>query len=90
MATTNKSQRKKILKHIGNVGMAMLSFNLLTSPVSTVAPDEILGSEAGRKATKEAIDGALKMTKSHYSSELIVNSSRYCKGKIIRFKGNHA
>lgn len=64
METKNKSRKKRLLKHLGNVGMAMLSFSLLTSPVSAVEPNEILGSESGRQATKEAIDAALKMARS--------------------------
>lgn len=63
MANKNKSRSKKILKHLGNVGMAMVSLSLLTSPVSAVEPNEILGSEGGRQATKEAINGALKIAK---------------------------
>ena len=64
MANKNKSRRKKILKHLGNVGIAMVSLSLMTLPVSAVEPNEILGSEGGRQATKGAIDAALKMAKS--------------------------
>lgn len=64
MTTKNKSRRKRILKHLGNVAMAMVSLSLVISPISAVEPNEILGSEGGRQATKEALDAALKMAKS--------------------------
>ena len=64
MANKNKSRRKKNFKHLGSVSMVMVSFSLLTSPVSAVEPNELLVSEGVRQTAKRAIDAALKMTKS--------------------------
>lgn len=58
-----KSHRKKVLKHLGNVGIAIISFSLMTSPASAVDPTEVLGSEGSRKLAKEALNGALKLSK---------------------------
>jgi hypothetical protein len=63
-----KSNKEKILKHLGNVCMAVISLSLMTSPVSAVdtseAANQVIGSEGGKKVTKELIDNALKIAKS--------------------------
>lgn len=64
----NAGTKRKVLKHLANVCMAVISLSLMTSPVSAVDPSEaanqVIGSEGGRKATKAAIDSALKLAKS--------------------------
>lgn len=63
-----KKRRKRILKYLGNVCMALVSISLMTSPVRSVDPSEaanqVIGAEGGQKAAKEALDAALKMAKS--------------------------
>lgn len=65
-----KSNKKRILKHLGNVCMAIISLSLITSPVfaadfsNSEAASQVLGSEGSKKVTKEVIDAALKMAKS--------------------------
>ena len=63
-----KTNKEKILKHLGNVCMAFVSLCLITSPVSALDPvktsNQVIGSEGGTKATKAAIDTALTVAKS--------------------------
>lgn len=64
----NKTIRKRILNHFGNVGIATITFILMTPPSLAVDPAEaanqVIGTEGGKKAAKEALDAALKMAKS--------------------------
>jgi len=64
----NKNFKKKILKHLGNVSMAIFSISLITFPVSAMDSSEtasqVIGFESGQKATKEVFDAALKIAKS--------------------------
>ena len=64
----NKPLRKRILKHLGNVGMATVTFILMTPPALALDPAEtanqVIGTEGGKKAAKEALDAALKIAKS--------------------------
>jgi methylmalonyl-CoA mutase cobalamin-binding subunit len=63
-----QNRKKRILKHLRNVGMAIISVSLRTSPVSAVDPAEaagqVIGAEGGPKAAKEALNAALRMAKS--------------------------
>ena len=64
----NKNRKKRILNHLGNIGMAFITLTLMTSPSLAVDPTEAanqaIGAEGGRKAAKEALDAAIKMAKS--------------------------
>lgn len=59
---------KRILKHLGKISMALITVSLMTYPALAVDPAEaagqVLGSEGGRLAAKEAVNGALKFAKS--------------------------
>lgn len=63
-----QSNKKRILKHLGNVGMAALSFSLMAPSASAIDPGEAAGqvvaSEGGRAAAKAAMDSALKVARS--------------------------
>lgn len=63
-----KGKRKKLLKHIGNVGVAIISASLMTYPALAVDPaqaaGQVIGAEVGTKAAKEVLDTTLKMAKS--------------------------
>jgi len=65
--TEKQNRKKRILKHLGNVGMAIISVGLITSPTLAADPAEaasqVIGSEGGTKAAKQALDSALKMAK---------------------------
>ena len=69
MAKNKKPNRKKqILNHLGKVGMAIVTVCLMSSPALAVdhadAASQVIGTEGGKKVTKEALDAALKMAKS--------------------------
>jgi hypothetical protein len=61
-------QKKKVLKHLGNIGMAIISAIIMTSPASAVDPaqaaGQVIGAEVDTKAAKEALNTTLKMAKS--------------------------
>ena len=63
-----KNLKRRILKRLGNVGMAVVAFALATPSSSAIdsanAANEVIGSEGGQKITKEALDAALKMARS--------------------------
>lgn len=63
-----RKRTKQILKHLGKVGMALVTVSLMTSPALAIDPadaaGQVIGSEGGRLAAKEAINGALKFAKS--------------------------
>ena len=64
-----KNMKKRLLNHLGNVSMAVITLILMTSPsLAAVDPAEaankVIGTEGGKKASKEALDAALKMAKS--------------------------
>ena len=50
------TKKKRILKHLTNVGMAALSFTLIASPSTA--------TEGGRIAAKEVLNAALKVARS--------------------------
>ena len=60
--------KRKVLNHLGKVGMAVISLSLMTSPASPIdtseAASQVIGSEGGQKAAKEAIETVLKTSKS--------------------------
>ena len=61
-------QKKKVLKHVGNIGMAIISAIIMTSPASAVDPaqaaGQVIGAEVDTKAAKEALNTIVKMAKS--------------------------
>ena len=65
----NKHNRSnRILKHLGKIGMAVITVSLMTSPALAVdsaeAAGQVIGSEGGKLAAKEVVNGALKLAKS--------------------------
>ena len=66
---TNK-KKKKVLKHIGKVGMAIFYLTVMTSPMAFAAIDpseaveQVLGSEGAAEAGKAAMNSALKAANS--------------------------
>lgn len=56
--------KKKILKHLGKIGMALASFTLMTPQAISIdnveAANQVVASEGG----KEAINAVLKVSKS--------------------------
>jgi hypothetical protein len=64
-----KSRKKKILKHLGNVCMAVVWLTLMTSPISAAldpsdAASQVIGAEGGVKGSKAVLDAGMKLTKS--------------------------
>ena len=61
-----RNRKKRILKHLGNVGMAIVSVSLMTSPALAASLDpaetatQVVASEGG----KEALNAALKIARS--------------------------
>lgn len=69
MRDSGTKKRVRVLKHLVNVCIAVLSVGLMTSPISAAVDtsegaSKVIGSEGSVKATKVAIDVALKMSKS--------------------------
>jgi hypothetical protein len=64
------SKKKKVLKHIGKVGMAIFYLAVMTSPMafaaidSSEAAEQVLGSESAAEAGKAAMNSALKAANS--------------------------
>ena len=62
------SKKKKFLKHLGNVAMAAVSLSLITAPATAIEPtqaaEQVLATEGGREAAKEALNSALKVARS--------------------------
>ena len=63
-----QNRSKRILKHLGKISTALITVSLMTSPAlgidTTEAASQVIGSEGGRIAAKEAVNGALKFAKS--------------------------
>lgn len=61
--TKNKSKKKRVLKHLTNIGMAALSFTLMTSSATAIDPVKAAGqvgaTEGGRITAKEVLNAAL-------------------------------
>ena len=60
--------KKRISKHLWNVGLGLVSFALMTVPANASDPIELagksLGNEGGQVAAKEALNAALKVARS--------------------------
>ena len=63
-----KKNKKRVLKHLGKVAMAIIGLGLMSSTASAIDPVEAaslsVGSEGGKEAAKRALEGALKVAKS--------------------------
>lgn len=63
-----QSNRNRILKHLGRVGIAALSFSLMVPSTAAIDPTEaaeqVIASEGGRAAAKAALNSALKVARS--------------------------
>lgn len=66
--TKSKSKKKKFLKHLGNVAIAAVSLSLITTPATAIEPtqaaEQVLATEGGHAAAKEALNSALKVARS--------------------------
>lgn len=55
----NKNIKGRVLKHLGNVGMAIITVTLMTPSSlaidSTEAASQVIGAEGGKKLGKEAL-----------------------------------
>lgn len=61
-----RNRKKRILKYLGNVGMAIVSFTLMTSPAlaTSLDPAETAGQVVIYEGDKEALNAALKIARS--------------------------
>jgi len=63
-----QNRKKRILNHLGKVGMAIITASLMTSPSVAIDPAEAasqaIGAEGGVEASKRALNAALKLAKS--------------------------
>jgi len=66
--TNKKKFRKRFINHLGRVSLALISVALMSTPVNASEPVEtisqVMGSEGGQTAAKEAFNNALKVAKS--------------------------
>ena len=65
---TKNKLKKKFLKHLGNVAMAAVSLSLISAPAKAIEPtqaaEQVLATEGGRAAAKEALNSALAVARS--------------------------
>lgn len=66
-----RTRTKKVLKHIGNVCLAVISIGLMGSPISAAAvgpaetaTEAMAVAEPGLKVAKEVVENALKLAQS--------------------------
>lgn len=59
-----QSNKKRILKHLGSVGMAALSFSLMAPSASAIDPAEAAGQVVASEGGKAALNSALKVARS--------------------------
>merc|ERR1711862_394056 len=64
----NETNKKRLLRHLAKVAMAIVSVGLMTSPAVAIDPVEAasqaVGAEGGREAAKSALNSALKLARS--------------------------
>lgn len=60
-----KDRKRKVLKHLGNVSMAIVSFSLMTSPAlsASLNPAETATQVRASEGGKEALNAALKIAR---------------------------
>lgn len=63
-----QTRKKRILNHLGKVGMAIITASLMTSPSLAIDSAELasqaIGAEGSREASKQVLDSALKLARS--------------------------
>ena len=60
-----RNHKKRILNHLGNVGLAIISVSLMTSPaLATLDPAETVNQVVASEGGKEALNTALKVARS--------------------------
>ena len=63
-----RTRKRRLLEYLGKVGVGILTFSLMTPSASAVDPvdaaGQVVASEGGRLAAKEALNAALKVAKS--------------------------
>lgn len=76
------SKKKKVLKHIGKVGMAIFYLTVMTSPMafaaidSSEAVEQVLGSEGAAEAAKAGLKAAKAAGKAAMNSALKAANSK--------------
>ena len=63
MATKNKL-KKRVMNHLGHVGLAAFSFALMSTSVNASEPVELASEVMGNEGAKQALNTALKIAKS--------------------------
>lgn len=58
------SKKRKVLKHLGNVGMAFVTLTLMTPWAVGVDPVETANQAVASESGKEALNAALKVARS--------------------------
>ena len=59
-----KTIKKRVINHLGRVSLALFSVAVMSTPAIASEPVEVLGTEGGQVAAKEALNAALKMARS--------------------------
>ena len=64
-----QTAKKRVLRHLGKVGITALTFTLITPSIASAvdpvdAAGQVVASEGGRLAAKQALNTALKVAKS--------------------------
>lgn len=59
-----KTKGKRILKHLGNIGLSIISISLMTTPVSAMDAAEAANQAVAAEGGKEAINTVLKAARS--------------------------
>jgi hypothetical protein len=81
-----RNRKRKFLKHIGNVCLALISIGLMSSPISAAvdpseaATEAIAAAEPSVKVAKEVLNGGLKVAQS--KPVMIVATSIVCLASI--------
>lgn len=64
MVKLKEDRKKKVLKYLSNVGMAIVSLSLMTSPASAVDPSDAAADAVASEGGKQAFNAALKVARS--------------------------
>lgn len=64
----SKNFKQRFLKHLGRVGIAIITTNLIVFPSLALdqaeAASQVIGSEGGKESAKAVLNGALKAARS--------------------------
>lgn len=63
MRRDKQSRKKRILRHLGDVSMALISISLMTSPALAVDTAETANQVIASEGGKEALNAALKIAR---------------------------